>query len=288
MKIYGVSMVRDEADIIALSVRHHLALGLDRVIVVDNGSRDETADVLERLNSDSRFSWRRMETDGHRQAEIFTALAEEAHRDGADWLLPFDADEFWDTRGARLRDILHDCDAGALRAPLVNFVQARDRVDDNNTCSLATMNHRTKPHGHGIEQNRTLVENGEIAYVEAHQYPKMLTRLSPQTRIGMGNHTVSTAAGVSQRTQAMRVLHAPLHSRSCLPRKAENGRRVARLYADPDIGWHSKRFARLEAEGFLDREWLANSQHDGQLDLPGGRSPVLRDDSLVNAVAEWL
>src|SRR5262245_49951110 len=97
--VYGISEVRDEEDVVAVSVRHHLALGLDRVIVIDNGSRDGTSHVLDSLGGEPRLSWRTVVTDGHRQAENFTALAREAYTDGAHWVLPFDADEFWDTHG---------------------------------------------------------------------------------------------------------------------------------------------------------------------------------------------
>ena len=287
MKIYGVSMVRDEADIIALTIRHHLALGLDKVIVVDNGSRDDTPAVLDAMQSDRRFSWRRIETDGHRQAEIFTQLAREAHAEGAAWLVPFDADEFWDAGGESLHDLLGDSDAGVLRAKHVNFVQARD-CGEASTRSLATMNHRARPHGRGHALNQELVECGEAAWVAAHSYPKSLTRLSAGTSIAMGNHSASTTAGVTRATSALRVLHAPLRSRDSLRHKAENGRRVARIYADPETGWHSKRFARLEQEGRLDQEWQANSQRDGVLDLPHSTCAVVRDDRLVRAVGNWL
>ena len=36
--VYGISMVRNEADIIPLNVLYHLASGIDRMLVVDNGS----------------------------------------------------------------------------------------------------------------------------------------------------------------------------------------------------------------------------------------------------------
>jgi hypothetical protein len=287
MKIYGVSMVRDEADIVAVTVRHHLALGLDKVIVIDNGSRDRTPAVLEGLRREPRFSWRRIETDGHRQAELFTALAREAHADGADWLMPFDADEFWDAGGECLRDVLADSAAGVLRTRHVNFVQARD-CGEASARSLATMDHRARPHGRGHALNQELVESGETAWVAAHSYPKAVTRLCAGTSIAMGNHSALTTAGATHATSVLRVLHAPLRSRDSLRHKAENGRRVSRVYSDPEIGWHSKRFARLELEGRLEQEWQANSQRDGVLDLPNATCRVVRDQALVRAVGNWL
>lgn len=285
--IYGISVVRDEADIIGLSVRHHLALGLDRVIVIDNGSRDGTTRVLESLEAESRFSWRPIVTCGHRQAGILTALAREAYAEGAAWVLPFDADEFWDTNGERLHDILGNTSAGVLPGPDVNFVQAR-ACTELSSQSLGTMNHRALPHRRGKQLNRALVERGEIAYVGTDPHPKAVTRLTADTSIIMGNHHVSTDADEMRLTDGLRVLHAPLRSRAHLRHKAENGRRVAKVYAAPGIGWHSKRFARLEAEGKLDQEWEANSQRDGQLDLPTGPRRVVRDVSLVDAIGAWL
>jgi glycosyltransferase involved in cell wall biosynthesis len=284
--VYGISEVRDEEDIVAVSVRHHLALGLDRVIIVDNGSRDGTPHVLDSLGHEAHYSWRTLKTDGHRQAEIFTALAREAYAEGADWVLPFDADEFWDTGGERLRDILDETSSGVLLAPMVNFVQARECIEPR-ADSLSRMDHRALPHGRGANLNAELVERGEIAHLETEGSLKAVTRVSADVSIAQGNHK-TTGAGATQRTDALRVLHAPLRSRADLHHKAENGRRVAEVFDNPRTGWHSRRFARLEAEGKLDQEWAANSQRDGFLDLPKRPRPVVRDDSLVRAVARWL
>src|SRR3712207_6180913 len=101
MKIFGISMVRNEVDIIRLSVLHHLSLGLHRLLIVDNGSTDGTDEELKRLEQDKRVSWTR-DTSQYRQSEILTELAREAHRLGADWVVPFDADEFWSTGSYRL------------------------------------------------------------------------------------------------------------------------------------------------------------------------------------------
>lgn len=281
--IFGLSLVRNEEDIVALSVRHHFALGLDRVIVVDNGSTDRTTRVLDSLRVDPRFSWRTLD-GGYQQAEVYTALAQEAYADGATWVVPFDADEFWDTKGEGLRDILESTSAGVLRAPNVNFVQVRQCIEPSSS-RLETMSHRAVPHGGGARLDRELVERGEISYLGIEVYHKAITRPDAGTTISRGNHWAYTNTGPTRSTEALRVLHAPLRARSHLYGKAEKGRRSALVNPDPSVSWHLKRFARLEAEGKLDREWEANSQLDGHLDLPTGAQRVEPDDSLVNAIA---
>ena len=79
MKVFGISIVRNEVDIIGLNILHHLSLGLDEMLIVDNGSSDGTDRVLQRqLGIDGRIKWSR--NDGpYKQPEIFTELAREAH-----------------------------------------------------------------------------------------------------------------------------------------------------------------------------------------------------------------
>src|SRR5206468_4992274 len=48
MRLVVTLMVRDEVDIIAAMIEHHLAQGADLIIATDNGSVDGTTDVLQR------------------------------------------------------------------------------------------------------------------------------------------------------------------------------------------------------------------------------------------------
>src|ERR1039457_2632495 len=94
MKIFAVTLVRSEADIIAVTIRYHLQLGLDGLFVLDDASSDGTDKILERLaQGDDRIRWSRHEGE-YQQAELTTGLAQEALRAGADWIVPFDAEEF--------------------------------------------------------------------------------------------------------------------------------------------------------------------------------------------------
>jgi len=95
MRIVGVAMVRNEADIVELFVRHNLAF-LDGLVVVDHGSADATLAILQALikerlpltllaSQDARFV----------QAEVVTDVTRRLFaQNSADIVLPLDADEF--------------------------------------------------------------------------------------------------------------------------------------------------------------------------------------------------
>ncbi len=61
MQVHGLLVARNEADIIRTNVLYHLSLGLDRLLVVDNGSSDGTDRVLRELGKDPRVRWTRDE-----------------------------------------------------------------------------------------------------------------------------------------------------------------------------------------------------------------------------------
>ncbi|CAG0971055.1 hypothetical protein BURK1_01225 [Burkholderiales bacterium] len=95
MRLVGVSMVRNEEDIIEAFVRHNLSV-LDGLIVVDHGSADRTPAILDALCAEKlRLVVMRSDAAGYLQAEITTSAAREAFsRGGADAVFPLDADEF--------------------------------------------------------------------------------------------------------------------------------------------------------------------------------------------------
>src|SRR5947209_727371 len=120
-------MVRNEAAIIADSVGHLLhGVGVDRLYVADNGSTDATPVLLRRIaTADARLRVRHA-PGAFRQTEVMNGLLQEAMQDGADWLLPNDADEFLWAAPDRLRTLLAGAGpAGGFLLPVRNFVQFR-------------------------------------------------------------------------------------------------------------------------------------------------------------------
>jgi Glycosyl transferase family 2 len=284
--IYGVMMVRNEADIIALTIRHHLAHGVDRMLVVDNGSSDGTDCVLEELNRDSRVQWTRS-NGKFRQADITTELAREAFLRGAEWVLPIDADEFWFAPGNDFRAVLHESTAGSLEVEIVNFIQRREQHEAN-AGALLSMTRRAIPPTGTPEQAVELVQSHDIGFVEFPYPPKCISRASISLQIGQGNHSVAGVVGPQEETDRIICLHAPLRARSVLESKVDHGRRADEVAQDLVQAWHVRRWRRLAEEGQLDREWAANSYQDDQLDVYGRRHPVIFDPRLKVVLEPWI
>jgi hypothetical protein len=286
MRIFGLMMVRNEADILRVNVQHHLAAGVDRMLVVDNGSTDGTVGILKDLSREGRVEWRE-DAGAYRQSEITTALAREAFRQGADWVIPIDADEFWHAPGRTLREALAGANAGALEVDVVNFIQRRDQRELAAEALLLMTRRTPLPIG-PREQVRELVETRQFAYVETMYSTKWISRPSETIEIAMGNHAVRGIQGPFQATEAIVCFHAPLRAFRALEAKVEQGGRVAALGLDPVQGWHVRRWGRLAADGSLPEEWSANSYLDGHLNVYGERHAVVFDPRLRDLVRPWI
>lgn len=283
MKIFGISMVRNEADIIGLTVLHHLSLGLDRILILDNGSTDGTDEILRLLGKeDERVKWIRDDSPFD-QATITTELAREAYRQGADWVVPFDADEFWWSEGEDFCNLLRDSRAGALWTYPVNFIQVQDQHESRPE-ALLTMTRRaveTIPIGNLARQ---MLETHQVGMVQISYPPKYVSRPNNEIEIARGNHIVFNVKGEDIRCEKLICLHAPLRSRALLESKMERSQRLTQAGVTASA-WHVWHWARMIEQGNLDLEWVANSYKDEHLHVYGKRYPVVFDPRLSNAVA---
>ncbi len=277
-------MVRDEFDVIRANVLHSLSLGLDGLLVVDNGSSDGTTKELELLGRDKRVRWTRDESP-FKESEILTGLAHEATRAGAEWVFKIDADEFWTCPRRPLKQVLRTSTAASLAVKGVNFIQRREQTE-RSAEALLHMTRRT-PAPVANQISRPLVLSRQIANVEIDHLAKMVTRTSPDMIIGRGSHFVLNVPGDRAPTDEIICLHAPLRARSVLDKKAMHGRRVEEVGFVGTESWHLRRWRQLRDEGLLDDEWAANSYAGDALDVYGRRHAVVFDPTLRDLVIRW-
>ncbi len=166
MKVVGLYLVRNEVDIIETNLRHHLATVIDEAVVMDNGSTDGTLQLVAGLAREMPIQL--TSEVGHLyQSDRTTRLARYATWQGAHWVLPIDADEFWVGTGAAMRDVLAGtpADVRALFVEMETFVQRRDVLMAQPGC-LESMTMRP-PEAIGTPEDADrLVSTGAISLVE--------------------------------------------------------------------------------------------------------------------------
>ncbi len=203
MRLAGITIVRNECDIIEAFVRHNAAV-LDRLYILDNDSGDGTLEILQRLAA-SRLpiEIKRDEVLPFYQAAKTTALAKNALADAAwDCLLPLDGDEFLvvDDRGAFEKEIasLAPDEAGLLVSDQYAPTESDDMAELDSVRRII---------------HRIVVEPALPPFHGKVIVPHAIASL-PNTRIGEGNHHISVAnARVRERwLTSARIAHFPIRS----------------------------------------------------------------------------
>lgn len=258
MTVIAVTMVRDEDDIIAQSVGWMLRQ-VDHVIVADNGSTDNTRRILDGLEVTVVDD---PET-GYFQSRKMSALAEMARVAGADWVVPFDADE------------IHFCKGGIAGGLM-------DLPDNILVSEAALFDHVVT----GLDPVGDENPVRRMSYRRAAQAPlrKVAVRAVEGVVIHQGNHSaefpgVKHPASV---TDLMQVRHFPYRSVDQFVKKVRNG---AAAYAatdlPPEAGAHWRQYGQiLEDRGVagieeIFRTWFYRENPLEELVIHGEHQPAL-------------
>lgn len=210
--IVGISVVKNESDIIEPMVRHNL-LFLDHLIVIDNNSGDATSDIAGALSAEfsDRFISKRDLRTGHVQTEVIneTCRALASQRDIA-CFIPLDADEFILAEREFFRMQLLS-EKRPILLPWVTYVPSRQ--DDQSDPNPATrIKHRRRE---------------EVTQYYKTTLPRHLVK---KTRIGAGNHSLDRAWRFDpQVIDGLSLAHFPIRSKHQLWSKAVIGALNMRL-----------------------------------------------------------
>lgn len=119
--IIAVSSVLNEVDIISQTMSHLFGEGVDKIIISDGGSTDGTLKIL----SQTGRVWCHRQEGAFDQGAEITRLAYLARDAGADWIIPFDADEFWiDPLGTTIATVLNALPDDCLKVHSAVFKHA--------------------------------------------------------------------------------------------------------------------------------------------------------------------
>lgn len=272
-KIVLTLMVRDEADIIAAMVEHHLAQGVDLIIATDNGSVDGTREILADYAATGRVELHDYLAHDKNQSQVVSAMASRAATEhGATWVINADADEFFMAvdRSLTLRDVLRRIPTGigAFEVPVVNMTG--DPAREGPALSRHVMR--------DIRQEATLMETVAL---HAHPTANVVHVGRADVRVQQGNHNVDIARmGQPDPAYSLEALHFPWRSYAQYSTKIMNTGRSydANPTLNPSPRHHGMRDYRFWKAGVLEPIYLVRHPNDAD---SGG---FVRDESLVSSL----
>ncbi|WP_092556512.1 glycosyltransferase family 2 protein [Herbiconiux ginsengi] len=206
-------MVRDEADIISAMIDHHLAQGVDTIIVTDNGSVDGTTAILEEYSARGLIDLRHDPVQRKQQWSVVTAMARDAYTlHQADWVLNADADEFWlpRDRSRTLKEVFSEIPKSyqSFPVPVVNLT-GRPAATGSGLQRLVYRDERPTDALHEVG-------------IRAHPTSDAPHIGSADVHVSQGNHEVSLESrGRPGEGLEIEVLHLPWRSWSQYRNKVE-------------------------------------------------------------------
>lgn len=218
--IWAVGVVRDEADVVGATVQHLLRQDVDHVLIADNGSVDGTLELLRDMaSSDPRVHLALDREPAHHQSEKVTWLAHVAWRHGADWVLPFDADEF------------HFADGGTV----AHFLRS---LDD------ATVVHADFHHMVATRPTTRVTADTEFILDRTPSFPgKVVVRAHPFLEVIPGSHGASR---VGPHVRGLHIAHAIYRGPEQMARKFRQGMQAGRAGRGTWPGDHWMKGERLD------------------------------------------
>ncbi|WP_106617291.1 glycosyltransferase family 2 protein [Saccharothrix carnea] len=279
MRVLMTLLVRDEADVVAATVEHHLAAGVDFIVATDNGSRDGTVEILESYQAAGVLELHHEPSQDYEQGRWVTRMARRAAHLGADWVINADADEFFWPAGETTpgRDALPAAFAAAGPAGLVR--SRRDNlVPDPAVDPTAAWVDRLV-----IRDTASLSARGTRIG------PKVCHRADPDVDVAQGNHTATgPLIGAESPLTPLEILHVPDRGYEHYARKIANGGSAyaANTRLGADVGWHWREDYERLLDGELAAVYAAR-ERDGAAVAEGLAAGVLfRDTRLADRLAD--
>jgi glycosyltransferase involved in cell wall biosynthesis len=230
--VVGISMVKDEMDILPLTIKHMLTQ-VDELLILDDGSTDGTMDWLD--NNDIPTFGEDRCREGYYQSEKMTWLAKKAvDIYSASWVVPFDADEFWTSPHGTIKEV---CEA------------------NEDTYGIVTAN----LYDHMVTGQDPMFLENPTAYMQWRRVKplplfKVCCRTDKSLVIDQGNHNARYCVPARRTEEAGIVVHHyPYRSHKQFIRKVRNG---AAAYAKTDlpesIGDHWRKWGKFTDEQLIE------------------------------------
>lgn len=222
MTVFGICLVKNAGDIIG-PIMEHMVKEVDHVIVYDNMSSDGTRYILESFDATIIDDL----DPAYNQSDKTTEMAQLAMRMGADWVVPFDSDEWWTSSKGTLKESLKDITAPIVIARMFNHFPTA--IDPNEWNPIKRIGWRE---------------------ADSQALFKVACKTHDTLVIEVGNHHAHYGNDVVQNDSGLiEVHHFPWRDSDQFVRKALEGARALKLANLPeDVGKHWRDYSKLVEE----------------------------------------
>lgn len=221
MSVIGISMAKNNADIIRYSLEHMLTQ-VDHVIVLDSSSTDGAREIL----SEYPITVLDDPDPAYYQSQKTTALAKVARNLGAEWVVPFDSDEIWYSPFGTIKEVLTGLKPQWLVANAALYDHVTSTEDDPEELNPV------KRIGWRRSTKSIL--------------PKVACRWRDDLVIEQGNHSAGYHGGPTRHDGLLVVRHYPYRSTDQFIRKVRDGVAAYKATNLPaSSGQHWKDYGRL-------------------------------------------
>lgn len=232
MKIWAITMIADEVDVVVPSLEHMISEGVTGIIVADNLSIDGTGAKLKEfvkiapipiiVLQDNEFAFY--------QGKKLTGLAKLAAEQGAEWIVPFDIDELW-------------C---GLEKPLAQAIEEEGKE----VAVLGVRSFTYYPTGYDLLEEENPFLRMQYRRIVPSTYPKLTYLYDERFELGQGSDAVYLDGGMELPWHvpeiAMKMAHFPVRSLEQFIAKMKRGSAAYKASNLPsNFGAHRRAYGRI-------------------------------------------
>jgi len=304
MKIAAGCVFSDSWEILPAAIANLVSLGVEDFYLIDHMSVRNHGSELRSMFSDyARINLARKISTPFLQGRMMSILAELARRDGFDYFVPFDSDEFLDAHvscghaASSIGNLISREGIGeehGLLMPLVQYVQSVE-VQKFTVSSLFSARFIVENTRMGDGLWRKFLSDGGTPLLRPAN-PKIILNLNRLDDgqfyvVTEGNHSIQIGGPNQQnpiivRSENVCLRHLPYHSQAGLVTKQNLGRRRRDAGFNATIGVQNQNLAELSDSG-LKRYWKRVSyQKDETLatGVVGTKIPLIQDSGLASVL----
>jgi glycosyltransferase involved in cell wall biosynthesis len=254
-KLVMTLLVRNEADIVRRNIDFHLKSGVDHIVATDNGSTDETPDILAEYAKSGLLTLIHEPKQDYAQSTWVNRMADLAFaRLGPCFVFHCDADEFWFSKSGNLKNELSglplvECLSIPVHNVLLLFDHFQEKFPENAVL-----------HVNNPVSTTDILEDSKTKSLYLFPYPdKVFYRARKHMpHVDMGNHVlVDRKVYVTRESRDISVYHFPVRSYTQFQRKVIEGGSaiVSNPKLAPGFGWHWRRWYQSYLDGKLRDEY---------------------------------